>query len=82
MFHVAQTATKQTVCAPRFHCHEIVGVIAGKQIFETAMAGVNSAGQRVHMSPLIFETVHMWLGRQKRVKEMALRGSEHMSDGT
>jgi hypothetical protein len=46
------------------------------------MAGLNSTGQRVQMSPLIFETVHMRPGRQKRVKGSALRGLEHMRDGT
>jgi hypothetical protein len=82
MFPAVQMVTKQRVCGPWFHCRETVGVIVGKQIFEMAITGVNSTGRRVQMSPLIFETVHMWPGRQKRVKGTALRGSEHMSDGT
>jgi hypothetical protein len=56
-------ATKQRVCAPRFHCRKTLGVIAGKYILETAMAGVNSAGRWVQMFPLIFETVYMQLRR-------------------
>jgi hypothetical protein len=40
-------STKQRVYALRLHCRETLGVIARKEILETATAGVNSVGQRV-----------------------------------